>query len=101
MSYKVKLVEKKDPLIQLEVSKSSNKDLFNDLLDESKGFKYQITEKNLAIKYKGTEIEFFPVYFNSSTKTVINHKFGLDKSFQEILYGIDNWINECSGWIIE
>ena len=28
-------------------------------------------------------------------------KFGLDQSFQEILYRIDNWINEGSGWIIE
>ena len=41
-------------------------------------------------------------YFNSATKTVINSdKYGLDKSFQEILYRIDNWINEGSGWIIE
>ena len=32
---------------------------------------------------------------------MINHKFGLDKSFQEILYRIDNWINEGSGWIVE
>ena len=32
---------------------------------------------------------------------MINHKFGLDKSFQEVLYKIDNWINESSGWIIE
>ena len=32
---------------------------------------------------------------------MINHKFGLDKSFQGILYKIDNWINEGSGWIIE
>ena len=39
MSYKVELVEKKDPLIQLEVSKSSIKDLFDDLLGETKGFK--------------------------------------------------------------
>ena len=52
-------------------------------------------------KYKGIEIEFFPVYFNSTTKTVINHKFDLDKSFQQILYRIDNWINEGSGWIVE
>ena len=29
-------------------------------------------------KYKRTESEFAPVYFNSTTKTVINHKFGLD-----------------------
>ena len=32
---------------------------------------------------------------------MINCKFGLDKSFQEILYRIDNWINEGSGWIVE
>ena len=25
----------------------------------------------------------------------------LDKSFQEILYRIENWINQESGWIIE
>ena len=25
----------------------------------------------------------------------------LDKSFQEILYRIDNWINEGSGWGVE
>ena len=32
---------------------------------------------------------------------MINHKFNLDKSLQEILYRIDDWINEGSGWIIE
>ena len=32
---------------------------------------------------------------------MINHKFDLEKSFQEILYRIDNLINEGSGWIIE
>ena len=30
---------------------------------------------------------------------MINHKFGLDKSFQEIFYRINNWIKEGSGWI--
>ena len=35
------------------------------------------------------------------TKTVINHRFRLENSFQEILYLIDNWINEGSGWIVE
>ena len=43
MSEKVELIEKKDPLIQLEASKSNIKDLFNDLLDETKSFKHQIT----------------------------------------------------------
>ena len=40
--------------------------------------------------------EFTPVYFNSTTKTVINHLFRLDSSLQEILYLIDNWVNERS-----
>ena len=37
MSYKVELIEKKDSLIPIEASKSSIKDLFNDLLDDTKG----------------------------------------------------------------
>ena len=45
ISYKVKLVEKKDSIEQLEASKSSIKDLFSDLLEETKSFKCQITLK--------------------------------------------------------
>ena len=102
MSYKVEIVDKKDVIIQLEASKSSIKDLFIDLLNEKRGFKYQITVKVLLKKYKpNDEIEFTPVYFNSSTKTVINHRYMLNKSFQEILYRVDASINRGSGWIIE
>ena len=53
-------------------------------------------------KYKSNgENEFRAVYFNSTTKTVINHKFSPENAFQEILYRIDNWINEVSGCIVE
>ena len=86
----------------MEASKSGIKDLFKDLLNNFKGFKYQITVKLLLRKQKENwGIELPPVYFNCATKTVINYKYILDKSFQEILYGIDNWINEESGWVIE
>ena len=102
MSDKVEIVDKKDLIVQLQASKSSIKDLLNDLLNETKGFKYQITVKVLLKKYRSNgEIEFAPVYFNSSTKTIINHRYKLDQSFQEILYRIDTWINRGSGWIIE
>ena len=43
MSYKVEIIEKKDLIVQLEASKLSIKNLFNDLLNKLKGFKYQIT----------------------------------------------------------
>ena len=45
MSHKVEIIEKKDPIKHLQASKSSIKDLFSDLLNEAKGFKYQITLK--------------------------------------------------------
>ena len=101
-SYKIEIVEKIDPILQLETSKLSAKDLFIALINEMNGFKYQITVKVLLKKYKPNgEIEFVPVYFNSSTKLVKNHRYKLNKSCQEILYRIDAWINKGSGWIIE
>ena len=98
MSCKVEIVDKKDLIVQLKASKSSIKDLFNGLLNDTKGFKYQITVEVLLKKYKPNgEIEFAKVSFNSSTKTIINHRYNLDQSFQEILYWIDAWIKRGSG----
>ena len=77
-------------IVRLEASKSSIKDLLNDLLNETKGFKYQITAKGLLKKYKpNEELKFSPVYVNSSTKTIINNRFKLEHAFKEILYRID------------
>ena len=77
MSYKVGKIEGKDPIVQLEASKSSIKDLFIDLLNETKGFKYQITVNVLFKKYKSNgEIESAPVYF-------INHRFRLESLFKK------------------
>ena len=47
--------------------------------------------------------EYTGVYFNSFVKIVINYDFEhlIDKSFEDILYRIDNWINEGSGWVID
>ena len=92
MSYKDEIIERKNPIVQLEASESSIKDLF----------KYQINVKVLLKKYKlNGEIEFSPVCFNSFTKTVINHRFRLENYFQEILYMTNVWINNGSGWNVE
>ena len=101
-NYKMEIVDSKDPLAQLKASKSNIKDLFKDLLNEIRGFKYQVTIKFLSNKYTENGYkEFAPVYFNSATKTVINSEYMLDKSFQKILYRINHWINKGSGWVIE
>ena len=85
MLYKVEIIEKENLNYQLEVSKSSIKDLFADLLNETKAFKYQITVKVLLKKYKhNEEIEFAPIYLNLTTITVIRHQFSLKNAFQKI-----------------
>ena len=102
MSSKVEMIEKKDPIKRLEASKLSITNFFSDLLNETKGFKYQITLKVMLKIFKSDEeIELRPVYFNSTAKIVINNKFSLENAFQETLYNIHNWINEGSGWIVQ
>ena len=103
-SYRVEIVDKKGPMIQLYSSKGCVSKLFGKLLSEIKGFKYQITLFDTLKKSKlnGT-VEYAAVYLNSFVKTVINYDFDdrIDKSFSEILFRLDNWINEGSGWVIE
>ena len=50
MSYKVEIIERKVPIVQLEATKSSIKDIFSHLLNETRGFKYEITLKVLFKK---------------------------------------------------
>ena len=60
--------------------------MFDDLLDETKGFKFQITLKVTLKQCKSNgENEFAPVYFNSTTKTVANHKFSLKNASEKVL----------------
>ena len=101
-SYKTEIVDKRDVIIQLKASEISIKKLFKDLLIELKGFKYKITLAISLSKVKNnSETEYSPVYFNSLTKTVINFDYKLDQSFQEIIYRLENWISNGSGWIVE
>ena len=75
------MIEKKDPIKQLEASKSSIKNLFSDLWYETKGFRYQITVKVMLKKYKPNgEIEFRPALLIQNI--VINHKFSVENAFQ-------------------
>ena len=87
-------------MVQLEASKSSIKDLFKDLWN----YRFQILNNSESLLRKPKEngdIEYAPVYSNSTTKTVIKSKYVLDKSFQKVLYRIDDWINEESGWVVK
>ena len=55
-SYKVEIIDRKNPFVQFQASKSSIEDLFKDPSDEMKGFKYQITVAFLGNKQKLMEV---------------------------------------------
>ena len=65
MTYKVEIVERKYLIVQLEASKLSIKDLFGDLLNETRGFKYQITGKilkNTSLMEKLNSLRFISIH---------------------------------------
>ena len=97
-SYSIETIDSQDPSVQLKNSKLSTIDLLKDLIVETKGFKYQITQNVLISKYKEiTDREFAPIYFNFTTKTVIAPKYCLDSSFQGIFNRTDNCISQRHG----
>ena len=51
-SCRIEIVDSKYPSVQSTASKSSIKGMFKDLLDEIKGFEYQVTVKVLLSKHK-------------------------------------------------
>ena len=72
-NYGIEILDSKEPSVQLSISKPSIKDLFKDLLNEIKGFKYQITMKGFLSKYKeNTDGKFAAVYIESTEAEYVN-----------------------------
>ena len=79
MSYKVEITEKKDPIEQFEASKSSIKDLFSELVNETKGFKYQ--DKRFYRPLSGSSYVELPVELKSPKKVLMNVQNNDQKCF--------------------
>ena len=97
-TYKVEIINNRNLSDLLSVIKNSIKNLFDELLREKRGFKYIISVK-ITLKKRINDNEFDPrtIYFNSLIKTVINQRYHLNDSFEEILNQFDIWINKGSG----
>ena len=101
-TYKVEIINNRNLSDLLSVIKNSIKNLFDELLREKRGFKYIISVKiTLKKRINDNEFDLKTLYFNSLIKTVINRRYHLNDSFEEILNLLDIWINEVSGWIID
>ena len=84
------------------MSKNSIKNLFDELLREKRGFKYVLSTKIILKKrINDNDHKYSTVYFNSLVKAVINRRYHLNESFEEILNLLDICINEGSAWTID
>ena len=101
-NYKVEIINNKNLINSLSASKNSIKNLFDELLRGKRGFKH-ITSVKITLQKRITDNEFDPKtpYFNSLIKTVINQRYHLNDSLQEIVNLLDIWINGGSGWLID
>ena len=96
------IINNKNLSHSMSVSKNSIKILFDELLREKMGFKYIINVKiNLKKRINDNEFDPKTLHFNSLVKTVMNRRYRLNYSFEEILNLLDIWINEGSGWVID
>ena len=109
-SFGIKIINKNEPIIQLNSTIDSVASLLKEQLNEMKGIKYietlKLTFKITTVDANKTEtkIIFKTAYFNSEAKTIINENEineSIQTSNQEILNGISVWLSEGSGWTVE
>ena len=85
----------------LDLSRTSINELFTDLLRQKRGFKYLLTTKVTLKKRTNNGFQIRRPYFNSKIEIVINDRYFIEDSFEELINRIDQWISESSGWIID
>ena len=103
-SFEVELRDEKDPLVQSQKSRRAIEYLFENLLVQTKGFKFVETLQVKFVKYSNDKKISKNGYFNSSADLIINEtdiKLSLQASQQQILNKIAQWISEGSGWTIQ
>ena len=103
-SFDVELRDKKDPLLQSQKSRRAVEYLFNNLLVQTKGFKFVETLQVKFVKYSNDKKIQKNGHFNSTTDLIINEtdiKLAIQASQQQILNKIAQWISEGSGWTIQ
>ena len=85
----------------LFLAKSSINDLFKDLLQEKRGFKYlaTITLKRWNNAVNRYDIE--TIYLKSEAITVTNQRFNLNSAYEEIKHKLHIWTGQDSGWIVD
>ena len=103
-SYEISLINRQDPLIQLQNTRLLIKNNLLKILKEMKGIKFNEVLKITFEKQKGDELIEEKPYFNTKKQTLTNEveitNF-LETTQQQIVNKIEQWISKGSAWIIK
>ena len=102
-TFNVEVVDRKNLSDSLFLARSSIVDLFSDLLQEKRGFKY-ILSTTITLKIWNNATNSYDIetaYFNPEAITVTNQRFNSSKPYQELKHRLDLWCERGSGWIVD
>ena len=102
-TYNVEVADRKSLSDSLFLAKSSIIDLFKDLLQEGRNFKY-IVSTTITLKIWNNTTNTYDIkvkYFNAEAITVTNQRFNLNKAYEELKHRPDIWGERGSGWIVD
>ena len=103
-SYEISIKNDKDALELLQNTILATSRVFEQILNETKGFKFVETIKVNFEKLKDGELIDKTAYFNSRAHIIMNKKdilLSLQLSQQKLLNDIGEWLAEGSGWTID
>ena len=109
-SYEIELQDNLNPLNHFTKTRPQTESHLEDLIKTMKGFKFietlEVTfEKDTIDSKTGKRVSIYKTaFFNGKAKTITKVDYikpELKMSRQEILYVIDKWVSEGSGWVID
>ena len=103
-SFEISIKYDKDPLKQLQSTRTAIEKHIISTLTSMKGLKFVETVKITFKKLATDETIYKTAYFNSQTQNIINNTEifkALELSQQQILNKIAKWVSEGSGWTIQ
>ena len=102
-TFNVELTDRESLSDSLFSAKSSIIDLFSDLLEEKRGFKY-VLAGTITLKRWNNAINRYDIetiYINSEAVTVTNQRFNLGTSCEKLKNILNIWAGQGLGWIID
>ena len=87
----------------LFLAKQSISNFLEDLLEEKRGFKYNLLAA-IILKTWNNELNIYDIqkfYISSDAMTVTNQKFNLNAAYKKLKILLDIWDGLGSGWVVD